>query len=112
MTPRPLDAKVRANLRAIMDSPTYRKAYDDAEFMDREELRPVRLQLELLKTEMALTELDIRSTIVVFGSARIKSPEEAHARVAELERQCRAAPQDRRLAETLAAAQRLLSRSR
>lgn len=53
------------------DSPSYRLAYVDTDFLCREELRPVRLQLELLKTEMALTERGINSTVVMFGGARI-----------------------------------------
>jgi uncharacterized protein (TIGR00730 family) len=55
-------------------SPSYRLAYADTDFLAREELRPIRLQLELLKVEMALTERDIRSTIVLFGGARIPAP--------------------------------------
>ncbi|MGV3551071.1 LOG family protein [Rhizobium sp.] len=58
-------------------SPSYRLAYADNDFLCREELRPVRLQLELLKVEMALTERDIRSTIVLFGGARIPAPGQA-----------------------------------
>jgi uncharacterized protein (TIGR00730 family) len=56
-------------------SPTYRLAFTDRDFMLREELRPVRLQLELLKPEMALDEAGIDSTIVMFGGARIPAPE-------------------------------------
>lgn len=56
------------------DSPSYRLAYADMDFLCREELRPVRLQLELLKTEMALTERGIKSTVVMFGGARIPEP--------------------------------------
>lgn len=55
-------------------SPTYRLAYADEDFLCREELRPVRLQLELLKTEMILAERGIRSTVVMFGGARIPAP--------------------------------------
>ncbi|NOX39286.1 MAG: TIGR00730 family Rossman fold protein [Alphaproteobacteria bacterium] len=55
-------------------SPTYRLAFNDPDFLCREGLRPVRLQLELLKTEMALEELGIESTIVLFGGARIPEP--------------------------------------
>lgn len=55
-------------------SPTYRLAFSDADFLCRDELRPVRLQLELLKTEMALEEHGIESTIVLFGGARIPDP--------------------------------------
>jgi uncharacterized protein (TIGR00730 family) len=56
-------------------SPTYRLAFDDPEFLVRDELRPVRLQLELLKCEMTLAERGITSTIVMFGGARIPPPE-------------------------------------
>ncbi len=58
-------------------SPTYRLAFTDRDFLLREELRPVRLQLELLKPQMALDEAGIISTIVLFGSARIPAPEQA-----------------------------------
>jgi hypothetical protein len=56
-------------------SPSYRLAFADQEFLLRPELRPVRLQLELLKPELQLREHRIDSTVVVFGSARIPSPE-------------------------------------
>ena len=58
-------------------SPSYRLAYADPDFLLRDELRPVRLQLELLKPELILSEQEIDSTIVVFGSARIPAPDEA-----------------------------------
>ncbi len=56
-------------------SPAYRLAFADPDFMLREELRPVRLQLELLKPELAMTELGIKSTVVLFGGSRVPSPE-------------------------------------
>jgi uncharacterized protein (TIGR00730 family) len=59
----------------------YRLAFTDNEFLLREELRPVRMQLELLKPELVQSEHDIRSTIVIFGSARIQPPEVAQARL-------------------------------
>lgn len=55
-------------------SPAYRLAFADPDFLCREELRPVRLQLELLKTEMLMTEYGITSTVVLFGGARIPEP--------------------------------------
>jgi uncharacterized protein (TIGR00730 family) len=55
-------------------SSAYRLAYDDPEFLWRDELRPVRLQLELLKPELLMTEYGIDSTIVLFGGARIPEP--------------------------------------
>ncbi|OJT98289.1 lysine decarboxylase [Metarhizobium album] len=56
------------------ESPAYRLAYADEDFLCREELRPVRLQLELLKVEMSLAERGIKSTVVMFGGARIPAP--------------------------------------
>ena len=58
-------------------SPAYRLAFADEEFLCREELRPVRLQLELLKPQLLLDEHQIDSTIVLFGGARIPRPAEA-----------------------------------
>ncbi len=55
-------------------SPAYKLAFDDSDFLCREELRPVRLQLELLKPEMLLEEAGIVSTTVLFGGARIAEP--------------------------------------
>lgn len=55
----------------------YRLAFRDSEFLLREALRPVRMQLELLKPELIQQEQGIRSTIVIFGSARILPPEVA-----------------------------------
>lgn len=53
---------------------TYKLAWTDEEFMTRRELRAVRLQLELLKPEMILAERGIRSTVVLFGGARLPEP--------------------------------------
>jgi uncharacterized protein (TIGR00730 family) len=55
----------------------YQLAFTDSEFLLREELRPVRMQLELLKPELVQQEQGIESTLVIFGSARIPAPEEA-----------------------------------
>jgi uncharacterized protein (TIGR00730 family) len=56
-------------------APAYRLAFTDNEFLLREELRPVRLQLELLKPQMIMDARGIRSTIVMFGGARIPAPD-------------------------------------
>jgi len=55
-------------------APAYRLAFADMDFLLRDELRPVRLQLELLKPEMILNERGIQSTVVLFGGARIPEP--------------------------------------
>jgi len=55
--------------------PAYRLAFHDPDFILRDELRPVRLQLELLKPDLLMSERGIRSTVVMFGGARIPAPE-------------------------------------
>ncbi len=70
-----------ATARSIPDTPqtrapAYRLAFADTEFLLREELRPVRLQLELLKPQMIMDARGIRSTIVMFGGARIPAPDQ------------------------------------
>lgn len=55
-------------------SPVYELAFHDPDFLCREELRPVRLQLELLKPEIILQEHGITSTVVLFGGSRIPAP--------------------------------------
>ncbi|MEO0667821.1 MAG: LOG family protein [Pseudomonadota bacterium] len=66
-------------------SPAYGLAFADEEFLCRDELRPVRLQLELLKPEMLMNEAGIESTIVLFGGARIPDPvDKASARTRTL----------------------------
>ncbi|KEJ90586.1 TIGR00730 family Rossman fold protein [Sulfitobacter donghicola] len=55
-------------------APAYKLAFNDFDFLCRDELRPVRLQLELLKPEMMLDEYGVQSTIVLFGGARIPEP--------------------------------------
>lgn len=56
-------------------SKSYKLAFQDNEFLLREELRPVRFQLELLKPEMLLDEAGVASTMVIYGSARIPEPD-------------------------------------
>ncbi len=58
-------------------SPAYRLAFADPDFLLRDELRPVRLQLELLKPQLDLDAHGVRSTVVLFGGARIPAPEAA-----------------------------------
>jgi uncharacterized protein (TIGR00730 family) len=60
----------------------YRLAFTDTAFLLRPELRPVRMQLELLKPELVQDEQGIESTIVIFGSARVQPPEQSAAALA------------------------------
>ena len=79
-----VDAKSAEHVPSIpqTESAAYRLAYQDNEFLLREDLRPVRFQLELLKPELLLNEANIGSTFVFYGSARIPAPDMADALVA------------------------------
>lgn len=72
----------------ILHGSAYRLAHEDPEFLAEDDLRPVRLQLELIKPERALRSHAIHSTVVVFGSARIVSPDEAEKQL-NVARTCR-----------------------
>jgi len=96
------------NLRRIMSSPTYRLAFEDLDFLKREDLRPVRLELELLKPEIIIKEHNVQSTIVVFGSARLLCQVEAEKNFQKISKEVAAHPRDRQLQQRLAQAKLLL----
>ncbi|QDF99183.1 TIGR00730 family Rossman fold protein [Azoarcus sp. DD4] len=62
---------------------SFRMAFTDNEFLLRDELRPVRLQLELMKPELIQQDQGVASTIVVFGSARFKPRDVAETMLAD-----------------------------
>jgi uncharacterized protein (TIGR00730 family) len=79
-------------------SPAYQLAFQDMDFLLREDLRPVRFQLELLKPELLLNEAKIASTFVFYGSARIPEAGKADALI-----EAAATDHQRRIAERLRA---------
>ena len=93
-------------------SASYRLAFQDPEFLLQDDLRPVRLQLELLKPELILKEQHIESTVVVFGSARIVDPETAEARLVSAQAEHRNNKQDPMLTRQVEIARRVLENSR
>jgi len=94
------EAEVAANATSSpqTEDKSYRLAFQDMDFLLREDLRPVRFQLELLKPELLLDEAKIASTFVFYGSARIPEPERARSLV-----ETAATPQQRLIAERLEA---------
>jgi len=99
-------------LRRMKASGAYLRAYEDVAFLRRDDLRPVRLQLELLKPELMLREQGITSTVVVFGSTRTVSREEMAPQVARLEKKVRSRPGDATTRRDLAVARRLLAKAK
>lgn len=72
------EEEIRARAESAYDrSSAYELSFLDQEFLLRRDLRPLRLQLELLKAELIQQEHNIRATIVVFGSARALQPDAA-----------------------------------
>jgi len=98
-------------LSKILQSPSYRVAYKDVDFLGRPEMRAARIELELLKPELYLQRNGIRSTIVVFGSTRIVAPSDARRHIEQAEQELAAAPDDPRRRRTVERAKRLLQRS-
>jgi uncharacterized protein (TIGR00730 family) len=100
------------NLKAILASPTYLRAYEDIGLLHRVELRPVRLQLELLKAEMLLQEYQVESTVVFFGGARILETAAAEDRLRAAQKASDRDPKDQVAALELRVAKNLLKKSR
>lgn len=93
-------------------SPSYRLAFQDPDFLLQDALRPVRLQLELLKPELILQEQHIESTVVIFGSSRIKDPENAQTRLVSAQTEYNRNRNDPILAKKVKVARRDLENSR
>ena len=77
------DAETQKRLDDIMAHPSYQLAYKDADFIGSEDLRPLRLEMELLKPEMMMDKFGIESTIVVFGGTQVSPREEGERLMAE-----------------------------
>ena len=99
-------------LDAILSSPSYRLANEDQEFLERPELRPIRMHLELLKPEMLLTEQQIESTIVVFGGTSIVEQHEADRRLREAENALQELPSDPQRQRDVVRAKRVAAKAR
>src|SRR5579864_7941038 len=106
------DPDAPSRVRAILKSPSYVLPEQDLAFLERDEARGVRLQMEYLKPETLLTEHAIRDTIVVYGSTRIAEPAAARRSVEALRQALETSPRDTILIRKLAVAERVLTKSR
>ena len=107
--------EVKKNRAKSFTKPLHGNAYElaflDHDFLLREELRPVRLQLELLKPDLIQREQQVEATVVVFGSARIKSPTQSRKEVKAAKEALAKDPNNPKLKRQLAIAQSLLKKS-
>ncbi len=99
-------------MRAIMNSPSYRQADEDIDFLKRSDLRGLRLQLDYLKAEAVLEGREIAHTIVVFGGTRIPEPRAARQMLERCELAAAANPSDAEVQRRLAISRRVLDKSR
>ncbi len=76
------DLQAHSNNGHPLHADAYRLAFADPEFLLRRETRGIRFQLEMLKPDLAQRDLGIESTVVVFGSARVREPAEAQNQLA------------------------------
>jgi uncharacterized protein (TIGR00730 family) len=115
--PFPSAREAALSARLHIDSPqcrsaSYKLAFQDPDFLLQDELRPVRLQLELLKPELILQEQHIESTVVIYGSARITDPETAETRLVSAQAEYNRSKDDPLAAKKVASARRTLENSR
>jgi uncharacterized protein (TIGR00730 family) len=106
------DPEARARIEAIMNSKSYRRSDQDLDFLARDGMRSVRLQIDYMKPELLLEERGVKNAIVVFGSTRICEPAAALRKIDQLTRDLAAKPGDKELARRLAVAERILAKSR
>ena len=105
------DPKAKKNLEAIMQSPSYKMAIDDADFLLDEATLPARLQLDYLKVERTLVKYGIERTIVVYGSTRIVESEVAFSRLEAAQSAYHDKPDSKVLLKRLKVAERILEKS-
>ncbi len=105
------DPEAQRRVQAILESPSYRRADADLDFIAQDGVRGVRLQIDYLKPELLLEEHGCRQTIVVFGSTRICEPAAARRKVAAARAARGGDPTNRELARRLAVAERIQAKS-
>jgi uncharacterized protein (TIGR00730 family) len=99
------------NLQTILKSPSYRLAYEDIGFLEDPALRPIRMQLEMLKPELAFERLNISSTIVVFGSTRVVEAAVAQEQLKRAQVQLAQSPDDAGLRRGVARAEQIVAKA-
>src|SRR5438552_12742113 len=105
------DPEALRRVQAILNSPSYRRADLDVDFLARDGVRGVRLQIDYLKPELLLEEHECHQTIVVFGSTRICEPAAALRSVEALRSLLAADPSNMEVGRRLAIAERIHAKS-
>jgi uncharacterized protein (TIGR00730 family) len=106
------DPDAPAQIEAIMASPNYRPADQDISFLDQDDTRGLRLQLDYMKTEALLEQHGIVHSVVVFGSTRIHEPRGARRRLDDLADALARDPDNAELMHRVSVAERIAAKSR
>jgi uncharacterized protein (TIGR00730 family) len=106
------DPEAEKKIKAILQSPSYRLADEDIEFLSSSEARGPRLELDYLKPEMGMEQHNIRRTIVVFGGTRIRESAALQRELASLRATQASNPAEPDIARRMAVTERLLAKSR
>ncbi|WP_457595760.1 LOG family protein [Hydrogenimonas sp.] len=109
--PKSEDPKAEKLVKRLMESPTYKLAEEDYDFLRGHETRGVRLELDYLKAELTMTRLDVQHTIVVFGSARIRERKTVLKAFQQVQKELDAAPNDPQILARLRHAERMVEMS-
>lgn len=105
------DPEAQKRVQAILESPSYRRSDQDVDFLSRDDIRGVRLELDYLKAEILIQQQSIRHTIVVFGGTRIQEAAAIRREIEELRAMLVANPTDQDLLRRFEVAQRLQAKS-
>ena len=105
------DSDLEAMQQALVSASSNQLAFEDEEFLSQRRLRGVRLQLEMLKPDMALREKQITSTIVCFGGTRILSESQSKIKITKLEERLHEDPENKELQRQLRVANNVLAKS-
>jgi len=113
-TPKPEreDPNAPSLVTEILSSPEYRQADSDVDFLQRDDTRGLRLQLDFMKADSFLKEHGVAHYIVVFGSTRVPEPIAAKEKLAQLEAELERAPENAELRTRVAVARRIAAKSR
>ena len=106
-----MNDEAEKNLQAILQSSSYQLAEQDTDFLQRDELRPVRVQLELLKAEMVFIQQQLHSTVVVFGGTQIVERTTATGRLQKARAALAQDPDNPRQRRAVRLAERILAKS-
>ncbi|MDO5581769.1 MAG: TIGR00730 family Rossman fold protein [Planctomycetia bacterium] len=110
--PQETAAEIEQKTKTLLKAPSYRKAYKDEDFLQGDDARELRLLAEYMKADTAFRKKRILSTIIVFGSARIKSPKTARDNLEAVEKKLRSDPDSESLKTECAKAKTALEFSK